>query len=236
VTDTTTPAVAQTADVETPALPNFKYQEGTILADIQKYIVGTYSGHYVGEDNSVQSIDAIMAAGHGLGFTVGNVIKYGMRLGKKGGWNEDDILKIIHYAVLTLHQVRSKGLASVKTTVATDIDAVVAAVKSGKIDAGNLFAKLEAAFLKAETAVVQDIKTVGGQVIMSSEDLLDMIAARANTLISTGEDRLHGVVQEVEKTLSEGVSAINAKLKDAEQTVVAAAEKVVSPFYSPSSN
>jgi hypothetical protein len=34
---------------------------------------------------------------------MGNIIKYAMRYGKKEGYNEKDLLKIIHYAIMALH-------------------------------------------------------------------------------------------------------------------------------------
>jgi hypothetical protein len=39
----------------------------------------------------------------GHGHTLGNVIKYAQRYGKKEGKNRKDLLKILHYAVMALH-------------------------------------------------------------------------------------------------------------------------------------
>lgn len=80
----------------------YKYHEDTILKEISDYIDTTYKGHYVGEDN-VQSLDLILATGHATGFNVGNLLKYGSRYGKKRGYNRDDLLKAIHYAIFELY-------------------------------------------------------------------------------------------------------------------------------------
>ena len=42
-------------------------------------------------------------AGHGVGFTVGNIMKYAQRYGKKNGYERKDIMKIIHYAIMLLY-------------------------------------------------------------------------------------------------------------------------------------
>ena len=39
---------------------------------------------------------------HGEGFCIGNIIKYAQRYGKKDGYNEKDLLKIVHYAIILL--------------------------------------------------------------------------------------------------------------------------------------
>jgi hypothetical protein len=52
--------------------------------------------------NKIQSTEFIVDAGHGEGFCIGNIIKYAQRYGKKNGKNKDDLLKIIHYAVILL--------------------------------------------------------------------------------------------------------------------------------------
>ena len=80
----------------------YKYQEDMILKEIAAYIDTTYKGHYVGEDN-VQSLDLILATGHATGFNVGNMLKYGSRYGKKRGYNRDDLLKVVHYAIFELY-------------------------------------------------------------------------------------------------------------------------------------
>lgn len=88
-------------NVEEETVP-YKYQEDIILKEVADYIDSTYKGHYVGEDN-VQSLDLILATGHATGFNVGNILKYGSRYGKKRGYNRDDLLKVIHYAIFELY-------------------------------------------------------------------------------------------------------------------------------------
>jgi hypothetical protein len=80
----------------------YKYEEDKLLKEVSTYIDNTYSGHYVGEDN-VQSLDLILSTGHATGFTIGNILKYAARYGKKRGYNRDDLLKVIHYAIVELH-------------------------------------------------------------------------------------------------------------------------------------
>ena len=45
----------------------------------------------------------IIDSGHGEGFAVGNVMKYAMRFGKKKGKANEDLMKIIHYAIIALY-------------------------------------------------------------------------------------------------------------------------------------
>lgn len=80
---------------------NFKYDEDRLINELKAYVQSTYDRHYVGENN-IQALDLIFSAGHGIGFTLGNILKYGARYGKKKGYNRDDILKILHYAILLL--------------------------------------------------------------------------------------------------------------------------------------
>jgi hypothetical protein len=79
----------------------YKYSEDKILADIKAYIDKTYDQHY--SQNKFQATEFIFDNGHGVGFTVGNIMKYAQRYGKKNGYNRDDIFKILHYAIMLLH-------------------------------------------------------------------------------------------------------------------------------------
>lgn len=78
----------------------YKFNEVNLLKDLHEYIDKTYRGHYSGR---YQATDMIIDAGLGSGFCLGNVIKYAKRYGKKDGHNRDDIMKILHYALLQLH-------------------------------------------------------------------------------------------------------------------------------------
>ena len=79
---------------------NYKFDEGELLKQIQEYIDGTYDQHYAA--GKIQSTEVIIDAGHGLGFAIGNIIKYAQRYGKKSGYNRNDLMKVIHYAIIAL--------------------------------------------------------------------------------------------------------------------------------------
>ncbi len=67
---------------------------------VSNHIIQTYDAHY--SMNKIQSTEFIVDAGHGEGFCLGNIIKYAQRYGKKNGKQKDDLLKIIHYAIILL--------------------------------------------------------------------------------------------------------------------------------------
>lgn len=79
----------------------FKFSEDQILSEMLEYIEATYGGHY--SKNKFQSTEFIIDCGHGMGFALGNVLKYAQRYGKKEGYNKSDLMKIIHYAIIALH-------------------------------------------------------------------------------------------------------------------------------------
>ena len=81
---------------------DYKFNEDKLIEDFKKYIDKTYQGHY--SKNSFQASEFIIDCGHGMGFFMGNVLKYAQRYGKKDGYNRADILKILHYALMALHQ------------------------------------------------------------------------------------------------------------------------------------
>ena len=78
----------------------YKYGEDVILTDLKAYIDKTYGSHY---GDRVQAQDLIVSSGHGEGFYLGNIIKYAARYGKKNGHSKDDLMKVLHYAVLALN-------------------------------------------------------------------------------------------------------------------------------------
>lgn len=78
-----------------------KYSEDRILSELKEYIDSTYSGHY--SKQKFQATEFIIDSGHGMGFCLGNVMKYAQRYGKKNGRNRDDLMKIAHYAIMALH-------------------------------------------------------------------------------------------------------------------------------------
>ena len=79
----------------------YKYNEDETMKELQEYIDATYSQHY--SANKYQATEFIIDAGHGEGFCIGNILKYGQRYGKKGGKNKKDLFKIIHYAIMAIH-------------------------------------------------------------------------------------------------------------------------------------
>ena len=85
--------------------PNYKFNEGNLIAEIQQYIDSTYNAHY--GQGGLQSSEVIIDRGHGQGFFHGNIDKYNGRYGKKGETPDEwrkDIVKIIHYAFLALYE------------------------------------------------------------------------------------------------------------------------------------
>ena len=77
-----------------------KFNEETALNMLRNHIIGSYQEHYSMEN--IQSTEFIFDAGHGEGFCLGNIIKYAQRYGKKNGKDTNDLLKILHYAVMLL--------------------------------------------------------------------------------------------------------------------------------------
>ena len=53
--------------------------------------------------NKFQATEFIIDGGHGEGFCIGNIMKYAQRYGKKDGYNKRDLLKVIHYGIIALH-------------------------------------------------------------------------------------------------------------------------------------
>jgi len=81
--------------------PDYKYNEGALIKELQSYIDSTYGEHY--SQNKYQATEFIIDGGHGEGFCIGNILKYAQRYGKKDGYNRKDLLKVLHYAIIALH-------------------------------------------------------------------------------------------------------------------------------------
>ena len=79
----------------------YKYNEDNLLKELKEYINQTYGEHY--SLNKLQTTEFIIDTGHGVGFTAGNVMKYVQRYGKKAGRNRQDLLKVLHYALMLLY-------------------------------------------------------------------------------------------------------------------------------------
>ena len=76
------------------------FNEEEVLNWIDHYIRSTYDSHY--SQDKIQTTEFIFDSGHGIGFCIGNIIKYAQRYGKKKGYNQDDLLKVVHYAIILL--------------------------------------------------------------------------------------------------------------------------------------
>jgi hypothetical protein len=79
----------------------YKYSEDRILKEIKEYVDDTYGEHY--SQNKFQATEFIVDSGHGEGFCIGNIMKYAQRYGKKDGYNRKDLLKVLHYAIMAIH-------------------------------------------------------------------------------------------------------------------------------------
>ena len=79
----------------------YKYSEDRILKEIKEYIDATYGEHY--SQNKFQATEFIMDSGHGEGFCIGNIMKYAQRYGNKDGHNRKDLMKVLHYAIMAIH-------------------------------------------------------------------------------------------------------------------------------------
>ena len=77
-----------------------KYNEPELIKELSRYVEGTYQQHY--SQGALQATEVIIDAGHGMGFCIGNILKYAQRYGKKGGRNRDDLLKVLHYGLMAL--------------------------------------------------------------------------------------------------------------------------------------
>ena len=81
-------------------MSDFKYNEPALVQELMDYIDDTYDQHY--SRNKFQTTEFVIDSGHGMGFALGNVIKYCQRYGKKAGHNRDDLKKVIHYGIIAL--------------------------------------------------------------------------------------------------------------------------------------
>ena len=84
----------------------YKFNEDKILQDIKAYIDSTYDQHY--SQGKYQATDMIIDSGHGESFSIGNIMKYAMRCGKKDE-KKKELMKIIHYAIIALYIEENNG-------------------------------------------------------------------------------------------------------------------------------
>ena len=81
----------------------YKYNEDISIHELKEYIDKTYGEHY--SKDKFQATEFIIDSGHGEGFCIGNIMKYAQRFGKKNGKNRKDLLKVIHYGIMALHNL-----------------------------------------------------------------------------------------------------------------------------------
>ena len=79
----------------------YNFNESELVEELKKYIYDTYGKHYA--TGKYQATDMIIDSGHGIGFCIGNIMKYTKRYGQKEGYNRKDIMKILHYAIILLY-------------------------------------------------------------------------------------------------------------------------------------
>lgn len=84
-------------------MSDYKYNEPALVQELMDYIDDTYDQHY--SQNKFQTTEFVIDNGHGIGFTLGNVLKYAQRYGKKGTAEDarKDLLKVLHYAIIALY-------------------------------------------------------------------------------------------------------------------------------------
>ena len=80
---------------------DYKYREDELIRELQSYVDSTYGEHY--STNKYQATEFIIDGGHGMGFCIGNILKYAQRYGKKDGFNRKDLQKVLHYAIIALY-------------------------------------------------------------------------------------------------------------------------------------
>ena len=80
---------------------DYKYRENELIRELQSYVDATYGEHY--STNKYQATEFIIDGGHGMGFCIGNILKYAQRYGKKDGFNRKDLQKVLHYAIIALY-------------------------------------------------------------------------------------------------------------------------------------
>jgi hypothetical protein len=85
------------------------FNEAQTLGRVREYISNTYDAHYA--QGRIQATEFIADQGLAEGFCLGNIIKYAQRFGKKGKNFEEkeyDLFKIIHYAIILLHEIEQR--------------------------------------------------------------------------------------------------------------------------------
>jgi hypothetical protein len=82
---------------------DYKFDEAKLIDEFKEYVDATYNQHYA--KDKFQATEFIIDGGHGMGFCIGNVLKYAQRYGKKGSHTDarKDLLKVLHYGLMALY-------------------------------------------------------------------------------------------------------------------------------------
>jgi hypothetical protein len=99
------PTFTITMDENTNANGFWKYNEDKILKQLEQYISGTYSQHYVDRTGggTEQTLDKIKH-NRREGFCAGNITKYTDRYDSKGT-PRADLFKVLHYTILLINHL-----------------------------------------------------------------------------------------------------------------------------------
>ena len=81
---------------------NYEFKEDKVIESLKLYIDSTYEKHY--GSGKFQATEVIFDADNGEGFCIGNIMKYAQSYGKKNGYDERDLYKIMHYAIILIGQ------------------------------------------------------------------------------------------------------------------------------------
>lgn len=80
---------------------DYKYCEDQIVSDFFSYINKTYGEHY--KKDNLEAFDAWIARGTMSSTAIDTAEKYLWRYGFKQGKNRADLLKAMHYILLTMY-------------------------------------------------------------------------------------------------------------------------------------
>ena len=89
--------------------PTYKYEEATILDEMRQYVDNTYGEHYKKE--KLECLDAWIARGTAASTCLDTAEKYIWRYGSKDGKKKKDLMKAMHYIMMTLYidHYKTKG-------------------------------------------------------------------------------------------------------------------------------
>lgn len=120
---------------------NFRFHEDEYFDKVIDYIAGTYSQHYGHEvdGKNVQVVDLWEGMGSLLTTSRDTAIKYLVRYGRKGGYNDKDLLKAIHYTLLMMYAARNEQLIDEEPPQATKITAPELSPWTYRIPPGTVF-------------------------------------------------------------------------------------------------